>query len=119
MPDYHPPPLDRKITLRNPENEPVATTDEYDIPITDPVWGDIVWANRRDRAPFTEVNEGVLVRTSLVVFTVRKKDSVTANYEVVDGDEVFSMVGKPITRGGINGGLVTEFLELHCESRSV
>ena len=119
MPEYSPPILDREITIRNPEDEPEIARDSFGRPLAPPDWGDVVWANRRDQAPFTEVSEAVQVRAGRSVFTIRHREGISPNAVIVDSDGTpFALAGNPVERGGVNGGMFQRYLELHCERRS-
>ena len=119
MPRYHPPFLDKEITIRNPVDRP-ESEDERDRRgnITNPVaWGDTVPTNKRDRSPFTEEPEGVEIKAGRSVFTIRKR-AVAPNAEVIYEGTSYELIGAPVERGGIMGEIWDEYLELHCERRS-
>ena len=115
---YHPPPLTRRIILRDPRDRPDTETDGsgHELPVRE--WGRRLWAARRDRRPFDEIAEGIQTRGAQTVFTIRKRQ-VPADFSVVyDGLEYVS-AGAPVLRGGAEGGRRTEYLELWCERRAV
>ena len=76
-----------------------------------------MYANRRDQAPFTELEEGVEVRAGRVVFTIRSRE-VASDAVIVHGGVEFEMIGAPVTRGGPTYGLAETYFELYCERRS-
>lgn len=118
MPEYTPPYLDRLIKIRNPADEPVTPKDSAGRPINPPDWGNEVFAARRDQTPFTEIAEGVQVRTGRSVFTIYYRDGIAPDAVVVDqGGQVFYLVGEPVKRGGVGGEIVEQYLELHCETK--
>ena len=87
MPEYNPPVLDREITIRNPEDEPDIPEDDIGNPIGElPEWGFVVWASRRDQAPFTEIAEAVQIRAGRSVFTIRYRAGISPNATVLDSD---------------------------------
>ena len=118
-PIYHPPVLDKFVRIRNPADEPDPTTvDRYGRGTT-PTWGNEVYANQRDRAPYTSYEEGVTVHVGTTIWTIRHRDGVAADVEVVTKNgEVYESIGKPTKRGGFNGGRTSEYLEIHTTLRS-
>ena len=119
MPTYTPPPLNRRIRIRNPDFEPAGETDRQGAATTSPRWGIPVWAGRRDRGPFTELSEGAEIRAGNAVFTIRKRGHVAPDSEVMDRDGVlYVVIGSPVERGGQMGGLRSLYLELHCQRRT-
>lgn len=118
FPRFHPPTLDRLVTIRNPSDEPAVVTDRYGR-ATPPTWGSEVYANKRDRAPYTSYEEGVTVHVGTTVWTIRHRENVAADVEVVDRDgNVYESIGKPLERGGYNGGRRTRYLEIHTTLRA-
>ena len=118
MPRYHPPFLDKKITIRNPEDRPADEERDRRGNIVNPVaWGQTVSANKRDQAPFSEAPEGVEIKAGRSVFTIRKR-AVAPNAEVIYEGTSYELIGAPVERGGIMGEIWDEYLELHCERRS-
>ena len=119
MPAYDPPILDRVVRLRNLEDEADQPRNDQGE-IMDPLWGTKCYAHRRDRAPFSEVEEGVeIIRAGRSVFTIRYRGGIAPNSEVVEEDgTVYILQGRPVERGGAYGGLTQKYLELHCEARS-
>ena len=117
MPVYDPPVLNRKIRVRNPGDEPDVDRDTLGRVVGDlPKWGEEVWANRRDQAPFTIVGEGAQIRAGRSVFTIRYTDGIAPNAQVIDEDGTpFNLTGVPSERGGVNGEMLERYLELHCE----
>ena len=117
MPRYHPPFLNKTIMIRNPADRPDEELDASGEIKNPQLWGDMVSASKRDRAPFTEEPEGVEIKAGRSVFTIRKR-TVAPNAEVVYQDTIYEMIGVPVERGGIIGEIWDEYLELHCERRS-
>ena len=113
--DYAPPPMNRRVTLRNPDEAPLPSLDG-----TTPDWGTEVWAHRRDRSPFTEHGEGVEFLTGRIVWTIHYMAGVSPTTFVVDSDGVeYVPTGPPVQRGGEFAGMLATYLELHTERRSV
>ena len=98
---YTPPRLTQKIRIRNPADEPARERDRFGAPIgPEPVYGVVVWAHRRDQSAFTEIGESVQVRAGRTVFTIRKRDGIRADDEIVDSDGiVFTLTGSPVEKG--------------------
>lgn len=120
MPAYSPPVLDRRVTLRNPEDRPPVLLDQYGRPLDGgPQWGVDVWSNKLDLDPYTEVEEGVLIRGNTTVWTVYHRGGIGPNTIVVDDRGVeYTQRGAPIERGGPDEGMLQRYLELHCELQS-
>lgn len=120
MPSYIPPPMNRRIKVRNTADRPASMTDEIGRPTTTQTWGEPLWANRRDQSPFTQLDEGVeVISSGRTIWTIRYKSDISADAEVVDSDDVvWSLVGSPVERGGANGYMAQMYLELHTERRS-
>ena len=143
---YRPPPLKTKVRLRNPNQRPEVTEDRYgrrnegdlegvlrwagstrikwgNTEISWPglssetAWGKEIKAHRRDRAPETRFDEGETVYTQHVVFTIRYRDDVDADTEIVHKGQVFRAVGPPVLRGGRGFGLLKKYLEIVTELR--
>ena len=121
---YNIPTMDTLIKVQNPSEEPDIVRTGAGVPVNAPDWGTEIWANRRDQNPFLELSEGAIVRGGNVVFVIRKYITVEANAVVLERDDAgvfsleYTLAGHPVSRGGANGGLFEEFLELHCEARS-
>ena len=120
MPEYNPPILNRQITIRNPEDEPTIPEDDIGNPLGQlPEWGFVVWASRRDQAPFTEIAEAVQIRAGRSVFTIRHRAGISPNALILDSDGTpFILAGNPVERGGVTGEMFERYLELHCERRT-
>ena len=116
---YVPPRLNELIRIRNPQEEPTRDRDAFGAPTDDePVWGIEVWASKRDQAPFTEIGESIQVRAGRTVFTIRKRDGIRADAEIVDsGGIIYSFVGAPIERGGNQGRMAARYYEIFAERR--
>lgn len=130
---YHPPKLDTLVWLRYPADQPTVEEDRLGRIINAPTfagrqdpdgdnghtWGILVYANRRDRTPYTEYEEGATAYVGITVWTIRHRDDVAADAEVVTAQEkVHEIQGPPVERGGSNGGRGTRYLELHTTLRS-
>ena len=117
---YAPPILDRRVRLRNPEDEPQVARDDLNRPINPiPEWGAEVYANRRDQRPYTEIDEGVLIRGGITVFTIYHRAGVGPDTYVVDEEGIeYIQTGSPIERGGTNGYMLQKYLELHTERKT-
>lgn len=119
---YHPPPMNERVLIRDPAEEPVRERDEYGRTTDDPAeWGVEVWCSRRDQSPFIEVGEGVRVRAGRSVFTVRSRPMPANAILITDAgteDEiVYDSVGAPVRRGGAVAGMRAEYREITCERR--
>ena len=116
---YHPPPLRLRVRLRNPADRPAQAVDRYNRPTEpEPVWGDLLWANRRDRHSQDTQEEGVLVQKQETIWTFRWRDGTAANAEVVHGGQVWQAIGPPVLRGGTGYGRRTEYMEIRTELRA-
>lgn len=116
---YRPPPLDRRILVRNPRDKPVSTSvDAFGVPIGGPTWGTEVWAGRRDRAPTAQGEDDIEVRRVTTIWTIREREGIDPNFEVVYRDQVYESIGPPVVRGGAAFGRRTEYFELHTVRRS-
>ena len=119
---YHAPPMNERVLIRDPADEPERERDRYGRPTDDPSeWGVEVWCSRRDQSPFVEVGEGVRVRAGRSVFTIRLRP-VPANAILItgagtDGAIVYESSGAPVRRGGAMAGMRAEYYELTCERR--
>lgn len=115
---YQPPPLDRRIWIRDPALEPAVERDRSGRPLEPiPEWGVRVWAARRDQGSNVEIGEGVRVTAGRSVFTIRRRD-VAANAVILDGGVYFDAVGPGAVRGGAAAGLRAEWLEITAQRRS-
>lgn len=123
-PAYMPPPLDIRVRLRNPGDrpQPVMGYDELNRPIRLDAppqdWGVEVWAHRHDRLPFTRNYEDSVILEQVSVFTIRRRTDITADVQVVDGEDVFDSIGPPVRRGGAGSGRAAEYLEIHARLRT-
>ena len=110
---YRPPALTYRIRLRDPAKAPVPDRDvlgrEKQNP---PPWGDYIWAGRRDRSPGVSQEDEVEVRRAEVVWTVRNRSGIPANFEVEHKGVVFQSLGPPVQRGGAEFGRGAIYLEL-------
>ena len=112
---WHPPKLNRRVTLRNPASKH-GLRDRYGREVTThyrQIW--TVWAAREDRVARESIEEAVAVGVTRAEFTIRRRDRLDADVEVVDGDTVFRSVGPPLERGTRGGG--STHLVIVCEVR--
>ena len=117
-PAYYPPPLTRKVVLRNPKDIPDSARDSYGrVTGNDPSWGVTVFASRRDGMPETLYEEGVKVFASGTVWTIRERSGVDADVEVVSDGIVYRSIGPPRLMGGAPGGRLSRYFEIHTERR--
>ena len=117
---YTPPALVRRIRLRNPADAPTPETDAAGRVVSQPEWGEVVWAARRDGRPReeSEIRDAVEIRSAVTVWTIRKRSNVAADVQVVSEGEVFDAIGLPIERGGPEFGRADRYLEIHTIRRS-
>ena len=116
MPRYQPPPLDRFIKIRNPSDRPASVPDALGTTPT-PEWGVDVWANRRDRGPYTLQEEGIQIPVGTTVWTIHARDDIAPDAEVVYLGSVYRLVGDPVERGGANARMAQLYFELHTTVR--
>lgn len=97
-----------------------ATTGLWDAGIPGPsgqAWGVVVWANRADRAPREQIQDGVLVNIGSTIWTIRYRENVAPDVEVVYQGQTFDSVGPPVIRGGAGHGRAVKYLEIHSRRR--
>ena len=117
MPEYRAPPLNRRVRVRSLRMKPLTPRDSYGRPVgPEPVWGVEVWAHRRDLAPRQAFEEAVLAETLRSTFTIRWRDGMESDLEVVDGGVVFAAIGPPVERG--RRGVASSHLEIVTERRA-
>lgn len=114
---YSPPPLDKRVRLRNPSDKPVATTNEYGGLISQPTWGLDVWAHRSDRSSRTLIEETATIEEQSTVWTIRERANVAADVEIVYKGQVFEAIGQPRIRGGAGQGRATRYFEIRTRQR--
>ena len=117
---FQPPFMDHRIRVRNPADRPVRDTDEHGVETPPQPWGFEVWAARRDRSPTIDLSadQTAAVPIGQVVWTIRYRQGIAPDAEIVHDGTVYDMQGPPLERGGIEYGTVEKFLELHTERRS-
>ena len=95
---YHLPPLDRRVILQD-------QLTEFQV-----------WANRKDRRPFSEFTEGgkELIRAGRSLFTIRWREGIAPSVRVIDRGVTFFSIGHPVEK--FTGGL--RYLEINAERRS-
>ena len=108
---YRPPRLDSLVTLRNPSEKPAGVLDRYGRLLEPlPAWGAKVFAAKREMRPRTLNEEGAKVYSAMVVWTIRERDGLAPNVEVVDAQGVVHQsLGPPVERGGANGTIRTRY----------
>lgn len=97
---YTPPPLNRRIVLRDPASAVIARNNyggQMGEPSYSRQWQ--AWAHRMDLSPQDQYEDGLLVELIRSRFTLRFIPDLPSNVEVVDGDLVFESVGQPLERG--------------------
>ena len=116
---YSPPPLDKRILIRDPADRPIVDTDEFGRLLSvPPEWGKAAWAARSERSPQLQLQEGTLVQTQAVVWTIRHRRGLAPNVEIVYDDEVYVATGRPVVRGGAGHGRATMYSEIHTVFRA-
>lgn len=142
---YMPPPLKTRVLLRNPSTRPDGGEDDFGRPlaageltwpgiesrITWPPAGQIEWpglsrsswgtyvkSHRRDRYPETILEEALTVRAQITVWTIRYRQGLDPNVEIVHGNQVYQSIGPPVLRGGTGSGRRTKYFEVHTELRA-
>ena len=123
---YQPPTLQYRVALRNPSEAPKASKDRYqrDLPPErqSEAWrtwaaGTEVWAGRRDRVPEQLLEEGAVVYAITTVWTIRKRDGLDPDVEVLHGGKVYRSLGPAVERGGPDWGRSARYLEIHTRLR--
>ena len=117
-PLYRPPPLDKRVWIRDPDARP-DDVDRFETdPEAAPGWGASgVWAAKRDRHARFQSEEDVAVFEGDTVFTIRFRDGVAANAEVVYRDKIYEAQGEPLERGGAGSGRSARYLEIVTKLR--
>lgn len=114
---YHPPVLQYRVTLRNPSEAPEPTKDRYGRTTAQADWGVQVWAGRRDRVPEQLLEEAAVVYAMTTVWTIRDRNGIDPDVEVVFKGKVYRSVGPPVERGGPDFGRRERYLEIHTRLR--
>ena len=121
FPSYHPPVFNARVKIRNPSNRPDRELDRFGREIgPDPVplasYEFNVYANVRDSRPSSTLGEEGILNILNTVFTIRSQQhDLDANCEVRYMNKTYRSIGKPIERGGVNGGMSAKFFEIHAE----
>ena len=109
--EYNAPLLNRRVRLRNPDEQPPTPTDDFGREIVPPAWGNDAWAERRDLVPQTVNEEGVAVHEGSTIWTIRYRADVAANVQVIElnadrslSSLVFESVGPAVERGRRGSG---------------
>ena len=75
-----------------------------------------MYANVRDSRPSSVLGEEGTLNTLTTVFVIRKPQyDLDADCEVTYMNRLYRSVGKPVERGGPNGGMSAKFYEIHTE----
>ena len=117
--NFSAPPMNRRVTVRNPGQRPAVQRDRYGAPVGDPPsWGVQVRAHRQDLTSRTVSEEGVQVEILRVNWTIRAGvlDRVDQHAEVVDRDgTVYGAIGVSERAGR---GHSPRYLVIQTERRS-
>ena len=117
--EYTPPPLNRRIIIRNDEDETVeAGRDDLGQPLGPVTWPHQIetWAAKRDFSGQFETPSGSIVITARTIFTVRKTAGIRPDSFIIDDGIPYLMQSAPVEKGQ-RGGSHTHY-ELHCERRT-
>ena len=114
---YNPPQLRYRIRLRNPASRPNVARDDFGRIETEPQWGVVLWAGKRDRDPQQVLEEGAVVYANTTIWTIRYRDGVDPDVEVVFREKIYRSIGPPVERGGHEFGRGSRYLEIHTRLR--
>lgn len=118
---FRPPLLNYRIRLRNPEDAPTVDRDRYGEIPTDAEegdWGVLLWAGRRDRRPDQQLEEqGTLIYSQQVIWTIRDRDGVAEDCQVLWNGEIYESEGPPRRVGGVEHGTASRYLEIYTKLR--
>ena len=120
FPSYHPPVFNARVQIRNPSNRPDSELDRFGRVIhTDPAPASYefhVYANVRDSRPSSTLGEEGVLNILNTVFTIRSQQhDLDADCEVRYMNKTYRSIGKPVERGGVNGGMSAKFFEIHAQ----
>ena len=114
---YTPPHFRYRIRLRNPAARPDPERDAFGRITNDAEWGILLWAGRRDRDPQQILEEGVVVYANTSIWTIRYRENVDPDVEVVYRGKTYRSIGPPVERGGSEFGRASRYLEIHTRLR--
>ena len=117
--EYCPPPLNRRIIIRDDRDETVAAgRDDLGQPLGPVTWPNQIetWASKRDSSGKQELPSGAIVITGRTVFTIRKTAGIRPDSIVIDNDVPYLMQAAPVEKGQRGGGHT--HYELYCERRT-
>ena len=119
MPNYNPPILNTRVTLRNPSEKPQTKRDRYgrEIPSSEH-WGVEIFAARKDLTAKTLYEEQLTVNEGTTVWTVRHRTIIDSDAEIVEKGIIYESVGPPRLMGGVNYGLRGKFFEIRTIRRA-
>ena len=122
---YTPPPLDERVIVRNPADQPETETNIYGAPTEEVQWGTEVWAGRRDRAPYLRFGEQATITEQRTIWVIREIEAVPPkgrpldpDCEIVHKGRVYQATGPPVLRGGMGSGRVARYFEIHTVVRT-
>lgn len=113
------PALNARVLLRNPGERPAREYDALNRPTGPaPEWGVETWAHREDGAPMEDILEDGVVLERRTVFTIRERDGIAADVQVIHEGRAYASIGPAVRRGGPGSGRAARYLELHCRLRT-
>ena len=120
FPSYHPPVFNARVLIRNPSKRPNSDVDRFGRVIetedAEPAYEFYMYANVRDSRPSSVLGEEGVLNTLSTVFTIRSPQyELDADCQVKFNNKTYRSVGKPVERGGVNGGMSAKFFEIHTE----
>ena len=121
FPSYHPPAFNARVSIRNPSKRPDRELDRFGREIgPDPIqlssYEFDVYANVRDSRPSSTLGEEGVLNILNTVFTIRSQQhDLDADCEVMYMNKTYRSIGKPVERGGVNGGMSAKFFEIHAQ----
>ena len=120
---FVPGPMNKRVTLRDPDAAPDPVTDDFGQVISQAAWGTTVWANVRDTVALVSLEEGVEpIQIIRKVITIRWRRNLSESLEVLilpDTDTVYRSIGIPVERGGANAGMFARYLQITVEQREI
>ena len=121
FPSYHPPVRNTRVLIRNSSRRPDRQVDRFGRkigpePVAPDNYENNVYANVRDSRPSSTLGEEGILNILNTVFTIRSQPyDLDADCEVIYKNKLYRSVGKPVERGGANGGMSAKFLEIHTK----
>ena len=120
FPSYHPPVFNARVQIRNPSKRPNVELDRFgresnpDTALASYEFD--VYANVRDSRPSSTLGEEGVLNILNTVFTIRSQQhDLDADCEVMYMNKTYRSIGKPVERGGVNGGMSAKFFEIHAQ----